>query len=394
MSNLIDSLADDAKNLIPDIPFLKEDPILRFQALGDFKEGFVIGEILNNDKDPSSFLYLKKKNMPHQPFSFGGSLKVVKEYYPANPEAVTQVLNSEESDLNLKGRFYSKQYTEDGYYTPKKYCDALDLLRRRGNLLYLNLAAADETGKDISFTRYGYLKKTDFKMKTLGDIDYEISFDIISIDKPTRYPIFPDFTPDSVNTSKAFDDILNDIKDVAEMPMTGTIPASFLRDINILIADLAAICAVPKRFADNVLNTVNDVYKMSSQALAIMRTTQNDLAKIQRRIGKVDYQDSKNPITNELTYDNLEFYQAQAKVLRLSSTAVEAQKITNEQISIYSGFVNKEIITTVFVRPGISLQNLAVTYYNNSASWTAIYEYNQLTSVDLQPQQMLRIPVL
>ena len=69
--------------------------------------------------------------MPHQPFAFGGSLKVVKEYYPANPEAVTQVLNSEESDLNLKGRFYSKQYTEDGYYTPKKYCDALDLLRRR-----------------------------------------------------------------------------------------------------------------------------------------------------------------------------------------------------------------------------------------------------------------------
>ena len=55
--------------------------------------------------------------MPHQPFAFGGSLKVVKEYYPANPEAVTQVLNNEESDLNLKGRFYSKQYTEDGYYT-------------------------------------------------------------------------------------------------------------------------------------------------------------------------------------------------------------------------------------------------------------------------------------
>ena len=96
----------------------------------------------------------------------------------------------------------------------------------------------NETGKDILFTRYGYLKKTDFKMKTLGDIDYEISFDIISVNKPTRYPIFPDFAPDSVNTAKAFDDLLNDIKDVAEMPMTGTIPASFLRDINNLIADL------------------------------------------------------------------------------------------------------------------------------------------------------------
>ena len=95
-----------------------------------------------------------------------------------------------------------------------------------------------------------------------------------------------------------------------------------------------------------------------------------------------------------MTYDNLEFYRAQAKVLALSNTAIEAQKVTNEQISMYSGFVNKEIITTVFVRPGITLQNLAVTYYNNSASWTAIYDYNQLTSVDLQPQQMLRIPVL
>ena len=154
-------------------------------------------------------------------------------------------------------------------------------------------------------------------------------------------PYFPDFAPDSVNTAKAFDDLLNDIKDVAEMPMTGTIPASFLRDINNLIADLAAICAVPKQFADNVLSTVNDVYKMSTQALAILRTTQNDLAKIQRRIGKVDYQDSKNPITNELTYDNLEFYRAQAKVLALSNTAIEAQKVTNDQISMYSGFVNK-----------------------------------------------------
>ena len=151
----------------------------------DFMSGFEIVEIENGVVKRNERVLLLGDSMPIQPFTYGGSQKIVKDYYPGNTEPTVQVLGPRESDITIKGVLKAKtlatgssetpllgnasqinaakqrgsSLTEQIRQYPKEMQELIDAMRIRGNLIRFTMG-------DIQ--RFGFIEDTNFNLKTLA----------------------------------------------------------------------------------------------------------------------------------------------------------------------------------------------------------------------------------
>lgn len=381
---------------------------------GDFPLGFLLEEQL--EEGSGLKIALKGSFLPNQPMAMGGELNIVKEYYPGNPEAAVQVLQSQESDITIRGEFKAKRFADRGtsYYIPTKYVEALEALRLRGNLMKISLASQGE-GYSYKFDRYGFLVATKFDMKSLGHYAYDLTFSIISIDRPSRYPIFEDKSLAALDAKNELTSLFAELDQVSEMPLNVQVPFTFTDALNGLTADLAAIINAPFAMVNNLLDGVESLVDSANRIVGVLKTAKANLVKLKRRAGKIAQKAAFNTSkstkerarksvrvvgSNQITrvsnkkVEGPAQYRAMLKLHEVQRIATRSMISMDRMTAQFEKVIEKLPLRTVTVQEGRSLQYYSNQFYGNPDHWQEIYKHNNLTESTLTRGQVLEIPRL
>lgn len=411
------------KFLNPFKPKITPEEVKSAHSRNDFKDGLRIAELVDGtfNEDRADTVKLKGDAMPHIPFAFGGTQKLVKDFYPGNSEPTVQVLGPRESDLTIRGRLKAKniktpavrtginlgavgnfatglagkfplvpdispaadnegkQKREELRTYPQEVQQLMDSMRIRGNLIRITMG---------EFQRFGFLEETAFSMKTIADIEYELRFSIIGFNPPSDCRILSGAKTVHVAINKKL------IAEVAKFKeLSNSIPVSVPRGIgdqlNDLISTVAESVSLVTGFVDTALNEVDDVKSSALRAIGLVKNARNQLSTFQRRFGAIDtFATTSISAGNGIAdgYNNASYMQG---ALSSSFSLTALLETLRAQIA---GISDSEPIARHLVKDGDTLQKIALKFYKDSSQWKEIYDHNKLTSTELVRGKILEIP--
>lgn len=363
---------------------------------------------------------------PHQPFTYGGTQMLAKEYYPGNAEPTVQVLGGRENVLKINGRFKVKHiqsYDNDLMrQVPAALCDDIDGIRQRGSLVQITLG---------EWTRWGFIEECNFKMKTLADIEYEISFFIMGDQPPSSCKLAEEgFTlPVAVNLSLIA--AATQLEELAANAPAG-MSLGLFDQLNSLLGAVATALSVVTKFADLALTTAENAEKFANRAIGLLKYAQATISTFKRRMGQLNAYLGSDPRGGALQTWNETRNAAQAgyvmavqlatsKPIELSAEQRDAAKgriqnyavttSTQQQAAAKSGVKSIDAILLEMlaqfqkiakfvaiaryqVKNGDTLQTISVKFYKTQDNWVKIYEHNKLSSTVLVTGTILEIPKL
>ena len=352
----------------------------------DFPHGFQITEFVQGVAQTP--LTLAGNMMPMIPFEWGGEQRLVKDYYPGNPEPAVQMLGPKESTVPVKGRFKDKKYRDTTWYgVAYQMSVALDEVRKRGNIL--KIAMYGESG---SWVRYAVLENTKWKMEKLGWIDYELDFFVISESMPRNNF----FASASKDTPQAVNQAL--IAAVAAWQQTVrpiTVPRSISDVLNGLISDVATQINKVTNFVDAAIGTVEGIVASGNRALGLIKNARTSLSKFRRRAAALGVMDFA-----ELSSETNAARQAAAAYRNLAY--LHSLNGNTISLSQYLAKIEAQIRAITVTLPqarykvtqGDTLQNVSMRFYGNADGWQRIFDHNKLTTTTLTGGQVLEIPHL
>jgi hypothetical protein len=365
-------------------PFSKKIKPLPYQP--DFKEGMEIWEYIDGKpgEQDSNRIKLIGNMLPLQPFEYGGKQRIVKDYYPGNSEPVVHILGPEEDSISIRGKLREKRYNDSKFkgvvYEIQKQIEAM---RLRGNMVSIVLG---------EWKRYGFIEEVKFSMKTLGDIDYQISFSIIGFNKPINYQKIKESKDVPIEINQALIIAAEDFQfNASNIP--DSIPigiADILNDaINIFAGALNAVTG----YVEAVVSTAENVANTINKAIGLVRYAQIQAYKFKERIGRISIQRDLGPyITGTAIAKKPREYTASSYVNNLMGS-------TND-IGIYLALLLTQLRALIATLPlaryrtinGDTLQKISIKFYNDVNQWEKIYDHNKLTSTELNPGTFLEIP--
>lgn len=403
---LLDNLGDAAGNTVGGLLSTLTDPFKKAPVLlpPDFKEGFIIIELVNGKQRGEPFILLGDM-LPMVPFEFGGEQKVIKEYYPGNPEPVVQVLGARETDTTIHGRLKAKHYKQDKFIQlPELLQREMDAIRLRGNLLKITLG---------EWIRYAFLQKSSFKMYQLSRIDYELTFTIVGFKEPkncknldTIKEVPFNHNSDLIAAAQAF------------QSKYSTLPKGFPGGIGAflseLISDVATVTNIATNFIDTAIKTGADLVNSANRALGLIKNARASISRFSRgvrsiKLGIADIgttvtslnggigtftsaallqQSHQNALQVISAYNNAHF------VLGARSSVNNLLDLLSKLETQIKGFTATQPLARYSIQRGDTLQKIAFKFYNNSDNWKLIYDHNKLTSTDLSSLGVLEIPKL
>ena len=341
----------------------------------DFPEGFLIEEILYNGNTGDK-IRLRGSMMPKVPFSFGGSQRVKKDYYPGYSEPAVHVFGPEESDITISGTFKDKKLPNDFRGVSSEVQQLIEAIRIRGNIVRIALG---------EFERYGMISEAKFDMKTLQEIDYKITFSIFGFNAPSnaRFLQRSKEVPFTINkeliaSMQAFQEMQNN--------KPGSVPFSIADQLDQLTNTVATAVATVTDFVDTVLSTVNNVQKSVERAKGLVKYAQNKLKEYKKTVGAFNAFDSQQAITGR--YESSRFYGSVLSGASALTSMLERLKLQIDNIQ------SSTPIARHMVREGDSLQKLSSKYYGDPSNWGKIKEFNNLTSDELVTGSIVEIPRL
>ena len=356
----------------------------------DFPGGFQIIEYVNGAINPATQIRMVGNMMPFQPFEWDGEQRLIKEYYPGNPEAAVQVLGPKEGPLILKGRFKDKRFKDPSYYgVAYQMCLAIDEMRKRGNLLKFGMY-----GLAGNWFRYGHLERAKFSMKKLCWIDYDIEFFVIS----EKQPINNYFSaPEKQSPSAVNQNLINSATAFAQnySSVPKSVPRSIADVMNGLISDVAKDINLVTGFISTVLNTVQSIEASANRALGLIKNARATISKFNRQFDQITHAFSAQgsnkisaPNLARATYNNVGYTtEAMAGTHQMSAYLTKMQS----QFEAIARTIPK---ARYRVQKGDTLQNISVKFYGKSDNWTDIYDHNLLQTTALNPGKVLEIPKL
>lgn len=363
----VNSLKDSIRN-----PFQKDLKNPAYE--NDFPNGFVISEILSNG-DIGDVVPLIGNMLPKIPFSFGGGQRVKKDFYAGYGEPVVQVLGGEEEDISINGRFKDKRYKNDSLKgASHEFQLLIDAIRKRGNIVKIELG---------EFHRYGIISKVKFDMNRLSEIDYNITFLIIGEKMPSNARFLEETkeAPLAIN-KKLIEDALAFQLSYDTIP--DSVPRSIGETLNDLTSQVASAVNVVTSFVDQIITTVNDVQKSVARAKGLIKYTQNKLKNYKSFVGSIQPFSDQQALTGKYTASK--FYSAQIASASDMTRTLERLKL---QLSTLAPSVP---LGRHFIVNGDNLQKIAIKFYGSPDNWKKIYDYNKLTSTQLQVGKILEIP--
>jgi nucleoid-associated protein YgaU len=365
----------------------------------DFPDGFVILEYKDGRPQSADQVVLKGQFMPHQPFTFGGEQRLVKEYYPGNSEPTVQVLGPKESDLKIKGGFRIKglkrQYGQDSGGTSieaaqvrefaLQYQELIDAMRLRGNLVKITMG---------HWHRWGFIENVSFDMKTKADIAYEISFFIVGFNPPKNSKILTSSDDNLIQPNK---DLTNAaLAAISKMQQFPTdMPQSIADFLNGEISKVAAAISLATNFVNSIVTSAEQIEASVNRAIGLLKNARSTISSTGRRINAIatDFTSLGASVTNEWqksiatvkSINHINDMRGNFQTLAASLAALQAKMIALQ--------------TTVpafrhLVRDGDTLQKISTKYYNTPDNWQKIMEHNKLTTTVLTSGTVLEIPKL
>lgn len=356
---------------------------------GDFRDGLLFFEIINDKEPVDPTLVLKGTFAPHQPWTFGGTQRMVKEFYSGTDIPSVQILGSEEDDIPIRGRlkskFFKRSEPEDIRLAAEAYQQVLDNLRRRGNMIKIQLG---------EFQRYGFIKRGSFNLATLADIEYNIDFMVISERKP-EFSKFTERTDDDLKSPNealiaAADEQLNALRSFPD-----EMPVSIANQINGFISDVAENIGVVTGFVNGILTDAEQLKASANRAIGLIKYARAEISVAQRRLGNLAFTDAELGV------------EAQTIAGRARASITSRDQISQTRRTFFDfnqrlAELQRKFASLAFtiplrrhlVKENDTLQKISLLYYNTSENWTLVYDHNNLTSTTLTNGQILEIPRL
>jgi LysM repeat protein len=389
MSNVISSVLDPIAATIKN-PF-GTTPATRKAELRqkDFAYGFTLTEYINGVSQEAKKIRLVGNMMPQQPFPWETEQRLVKDYYPGNPEPVVHVMGNKENGITIHGRFKDKHLKDDSLYgAAYETARALDAMCKRGNLVRFGMI-----GDRAEWLRYGFIEKVSFKMNKLSWVDYEITLFVVS----ERYPTNNKFSGQDKDTVlPVVSRLVNAAADfeTTYSAIPTTMPQSIADIITDVVNDIAANVALVTNFVDTVVTTASDIAAAASRATGLIKNARAKISFWRRRISQISYAFTglaaeSNAVSQfGSTYKNISFI---AEIIAALAGLASLLSSTNAKFRAIS---TTTPIGRYKVVVGDTLQNVAIRFYGASDNWKSIYDHNKLTSTALTPGVVLEIPKL
>ena len=291
-------------------------------------------------------------------------------------------MGTTESDLVIHGRFHSKDFKSKNLReVPSELAKAIEDQRLRGDLLVFKMG---------DWKRYGYLKKTKFDMKSLADVSYELTFEIVGFFLPRNIQVIDDKSriPFEINTAllSAYAEFYAKYS-VSPAPT----PRSLIDLLDNAISDVAQAISNVTNFIDTVVTAAEDVAATYQRALGAARFAMVTLYRFRQRLS---FAVSSSLIS---TNDFLSMAQKYQITTHFTGAASSSRDLTALMEQLRQRFAN--LVSTLpairhLVQTGDTLQKLSLKYFGTQEHWKKIYDHNKLTSTDIAPPQVLEIPRL
>jgi hypothetical protein len=352
----------------------------------DFPEGFRFEELTG----PKALVVLAGSWMPKVPFTFGGEQRIVKEFYAGNEEPSVHILGSEESDITINGRFCDKklpvQQDVDLYGVATEIQEKIDEIRKRGNVLRIWVG---------EWQRYGIITKTEWPMKSLGDLEYRITFSIFGFAAPRNYQFIEasktiplEVNEDLIAKAQIFQEMSSRIPE--------SVPASLGDILRDGISNVASAVGAVTGFVNDVMSVAEDVTNSVARARGLIRHAQNEVLRFQRRIGQISYQFTAaiKPDQGARQNPTAARYEAIKAISGAMSQAAILAGILAEMQQRFAKISESLPLFRHRVIDGDSLQRLSMKFYGTPDNWKKIMDHNKLLSTELERGSILEIPRL
>lgn len=344
----------------------------------DFPSGFIITEILQ-DRSEGRQIKLFGNQMPQIPFEgVGGDQRIVKTYYAGNDVPTIQVLGAEEPDFTIRGILTDKKLQDSSFYGfSYQLATTIDDFRYQGNLLRLELG---------EWKRYGFIKSCRFPMKTLGMLEYQITFGLIGFFLPENLNILEQ---QKISPYQNNIDTINYVQGIREQlaEKPPTVSLSIYDQVSLLFSEyIAEPISTLTNFVESIIETGKDIQNSIDRVYGFILYARKQVSRYNRLMGNIPYNNSSQSVAQNLT--NAKFvsdYRAESRPI--SSLLANYQSLIEQlrdQIPL-----NRHVIQN-----GDTLQNLAIRYYNDATLWNNIYDHNNLTSSSLVIGDIIEIPRL
>ena len=338
----------------------------------DFIDGFQFEEL----GGPKKKVKLNGNLMPHVPFSFGGEQNIKKDFYAGQTEPSVQVLGPREKDLVIKGRFFDKRYSDtDLYGVATEIQQLCDSIRIRGNVCRIWMG---------EFQRYGIVKDTDFNLKSLSDIEYTITFDIIGFNAPINGKFIEKKKEVPFQINNKLIALANELQDLSDIPTS--VPQSIADKINELTSTVAGAINLVTDFVDTVISVTNDIRKAVERVKGLIKNVQNKLRQYKNFLSSIDPFDSSQAVSGR--YENASFYSGSFNFASFINSFLQRFK------KQFTDLTDALPIATHTVKEGESLQKISIIYYDDATQWKNIYDHNKLKTTEIESGTELEIPEL
>lgn len=356
----------------------------------DFKDGLKIVEVVDGKERSLDAIVLVGSFMPHVPFEFGGKQQIVKDYYPGNSEPVVQVLGPREDDVTIHGRLKNKRFKLSGpqkfqgaSQASQEYQELIDAMRIRGNLVKITLG---------EWRRYGFIEACSFKMNRLCDIEYSITFAIVGFNLPRNCK----------NIDGANDDLIAPNKEITNAAASAlsnatNIPSSMPRSLANFIQDqvgaVANVVSGVTRFVNGAVSDAQTLVASANRGVGLIRNARASISQMNRALGALSY--NVNYLASGANVNGFKnaFQLNHASHLKSIMSDYSSLSVLLAGLQAQFEALSKTVpLSRHLVRQGDTLQNLAITYYNDATLWSKIYTHNQLTSTVLVVGSVLEIP--
>lgn len=272
------------------------------------------------------------------------------------------------------GRIYSKRLPQGNYAAPNAYRLALNGISERGNLVRFSLG---------EYRRYGILTKCEWEEKTLGDIEYKLTFVVSGPTPPRNYQVLTDPKPDT----EADNNLLKLETEffTVNYGVNDDIDQTIAERLNEYVSEVAGAVASVTSFVDSVISVAENIEQSAVRALGLITVAKASISTFSRRIRGLSF-------TALTTLGVTTRYATIARVQDAISVTGNLSVYLSRLQAQFERIRNTVPIARYVVKTGDTLQRIAVRFYGNAELWSKIYDHNKLTTTLIAPPQILEIP--
>jgi hypothetical protein len=322
--------------------------------------------------------------LPYRPLKFSGEMRAEFTWYPGNPQATVQMIGPTEGTTEISGMWkdrFIRNFDELGIPVlgqPGKVvfdggtvagaADAvrvIDDFRRRGQLLEVNWNI---------FTRRGILKKFDYTILRIEDIEWAMTFEWMSQGEP--------FAPVAFGYNLSIEDLVNEVMGLVNK-VIATVKAVF--------AVIARVQNLVNNAIDTITETASSLVDLAEQAVSLVTApleTVQQLKAAYQTIGDkcVELADIVTSvparalrITQDITGESQQdVLQAETWSRDVRAAARDLRALVAQRSQELAAQLDKQPnIPVVTPFQGQDFRAISTKQYGNPNQWKQIARYNQ-----------------